>query len=68
MMDSHTSNVILMRIKCSDFFVGIIVEDSDLHIVRTGNEPRLARNKFGRTYWQISHLERLDQSLLEEVT
>ena len=39
-----------------DEFGGVVVVDADEHVVRTGDDPRLAQNELGRAHRKLSDL------------
>jgi hypothetical protein len=45
---------------------GVVVEDSDEHVVRADADPLLPRRKLGAARRQVGRLERLDQRLRHE--
>ena len=49
-VDNNGANVVGMSLKCVDFLQGIVVEDSDLHIVRSSHYPTLTGHKLGCTH------------------
>ena len=55
-----TSNIVRMGFEGRHFFVGVVVEDAQLEIVRARNEPVLARDKFDTAHWDLCDLERFD--------
>ena len=60
-MDSQASDVVGVRLKSRDFFVRIVVEDPELEVIATGDEPVLAGNEANAADGDLSDLERLDQ-------
>lgn len=59
-MHGETSNVIWMGFEGRHLFVGVVVEDAQLEVVRAGDEPVLARYKFDTSHWDLCDLERFD--------
>lgn len=46
----EASNVVRMGFESGYFLVGVVVENTKLKIVRTSDEPVLARNEFDTSY------------------
>ena len=46
-----------MGLEGVDFFECVVVEHSNLHIVRAGNYPVLPWDEFRGTNWQVAHLK-----------
>mmetsp|Transcript_28668 Transcript_28668/g.47449 ORF Transcript_28668/g.47449 Transcript_28668/m.47449 type:complete len:203 (+) Transcript_28668:1098-1706(+) len=59
-MDFEGTNVIGMSFEFLDFLHGIVVEDTNAHIIRSSNEPLFARNEFGASHRQLAQLKGLD--------
>mmetsp|Transcript_23077 Transcript_23077/g.35642 ORF Transcript_23077/g.35642 Transcript_23077/m.35642 type:complete len:215 (+) Transcript_23077:2412-3056(+) len=59
-MDLDISDVIGMSLKVLNFLHGVVVVHSDPHIVTRADDPLLAGDEFGTSYWQFGHLEGLD--------
>lgn len=51
-----------MGLKRDDFFVRIVIEDAELKVVRTSDEPVFTRNELDTTDRDVGHFERLHQS------
>ena len=59
-MHGKTSNIVRMGFEGRHLFMGVVVEDAQLEVVRAGDEPVLARNKFDTAHWDLRDLERFD--------
>lgn len=59
-MDFQRSNVIGVRLKLLDLFHGIVVEDTQAHVIGGCQEPLLAGQKLGAADGEIAELEGLD--------
>lgn len=62
-MYRDASYVVAVSFKSMDAFESIIIEYSDLHVVRTSDDPIFASNKFGCPYGNITDFESFDESL-----
>ena len=60
-MASQASDVVGVRLKSRDFFVRVVVEDPEMEVITTGDEPVLAGNEANAADGDLSDLERLDQ-------
>lgn len=56
-MHSETPNVIRVRLKSSDLFVRVIVEDAYLEVVGASHEPVLARNEANTSYGDFRYFK-----------
>ena len=54
--------VVWMGFKGNNFLVSIVIEDSELEIIGTRNEPVLAGDEAYTSYRYLRDLERLDES------
>ena len=50
-----------MRLESDDLLVRVVVEDPELEVITTGDEPVLAGNEANAADGDLSDLERLDQ-------
>ena len=57
---SKTSNVVRMSLEGSDLFVGVVVEYSELEVVRASDEPVLPCDELDTAHWDLCDLKRLD--------
>ena len=48
-VDDDGPDVVGMSFERVHFLKSVVVEDSDLHVVRTGHHPALSDNKFSST-------------------
>ena len=62
-MNHDTANVIRMRLKRCNLLRGIVVVDSQLKVVRTADNPVLARNESTRADGHIGQLKGFDNRL-----
>ena len=60
-VNGQASDVVWVRLKSSDLFVGIVVEDAKLEVVGARDEPVLARNEADAANGDLRDLECLDQ-------
>lgn len=56
-MNCETSDIIWVGLECSHLFMCVVIEYSKLEIIRTGDEPVFACNKFDTTNWDFSNFE-----------
>ena len=56
-MHGQASNVVWVRLKRNDLFMRVVIEHAQLEIVRTGNEPILARDKTHTSYGYFCDFE-----------
>ena len=50
-MDGERTDVICVGVELMDAFERVVVEDSDLHVVRSGEHPMLSSDEFGGANW-----------------
>ena len=50
-MDGEGTDVVCVCVKLVDAFKRVVVEDSDFHIVGSGEHPMLSSDEFGSTNW-----------------
>ena len=62
-MDGDTSNVVLMRADGNHLFHCIVIEDTELHIVASCNDPIRTADERCTSHRLIRYFERLDQRL-----
>ena len=60
-MDSQASDVVGVRLKSRDFFVRVVVEDTELEVVGAGDEPVLAGDEADAADRYFCDLKGLDQ-------
>lgn len=60
---SNASDIVAVGLERNDFFERVVVEDAELHVVRTGNDPRLPRNEFRSANRQVRDFKRFDENL-----
>lgn len=53
-----------MSFECVHSIQSVVVEDSNLHIVRAGNDPVLPRDEFGSPDWLVADFESLNELLI----
>lgn len=63
-MNYDATYIISMRFESVHAIQCVVIEDADLHIVRTGDDPILAWHKLGGSNRQIAHLKSLDELLI----
>jgi hypothetical protein len=51
-MNSKTTNIIGMSFEGGNFFKCIVVENTDLRIISTSNDPVLTSNELGSTNYE----------------
>ena len=56
-MHGEAADVVWVRLKRNDLFMRVVVEHAQLEIVRTGNEPILARDKTHTSYGYFCDFE-----------
>lgn len=56
-MDSNTSNIVRMSFKLMYPFQSIIIEYTNVHIIRSTDDPIFSWHKFCSTNWQIAHFK-----------
>jgi hypothetical protein len=59
-MHGKTSNIVRIGFEERHLFVGVVIEDAQLEVIRAGNEPVLASDKFDTAHWDLWDLERFD--------
>lgn len=59
-MNLDIANIIGMGLKFFNFLHGIVIVDTEAHIIRCRDEPLLACNKFGTSDGKFGDLECLD--------
>ena len=62
-MDDNGTDIVWMCFERGDLFRGIVVVDSKLEVIRTTDNPVLARNEAPCPYRDICKLKRLDNGL-----
>mmetsp|Transcript_10932 Transcript_10932/g.24839 ORF Transcript_10932/g.24839 Transcript_10932/m.24839 type:complete len:201 (-) Transcript_10932:33-635(-) len=62
-MYCYTSNIVCVRFKLVDLLKRVVVEHSNLHVIRSSDDPLLPRGKFCATYWKVTHLHLPQQCL-----
>jgi hypothetical protein len=60
-MNGETSYVVRMRLECYDLFVCIVIEDAQLKVVGTCNEPALSSDESTAPDWDLGDFECLHQ-------
>lgn len=60
-VDGKTSNIIWMCLEGSDFLVCIVIENPQLEVVRSRNEPVFSRNKTDTTDGHFGDFEGFDE-------
>lgn len=61
-MDCYTSDVISMSLKNFNFVHGIVVVDTNEHIICTGNNPLFPWHKFCRPHWNYVQIHTIQLS------
>jgi hypothetical protein len=61
-MNSETSNVVWVRLKCDNLIVGIVVENTEMKVVRACNKPILASDEPDTAHRDGGNFKRLDDS------
>jgi len=64
-VNGEASNVIRVSFERCHFLSCVVVEDSEMEIVRTANEPILARDEPDTSYWYFGNFKSLDHGLEE---
>lgn len=59
-MDFHVADVVPVTFKVFNLLHGVIIIDTDAHIVTGGDEPLFTRDEFGTTDGELGHLECFD--------
>jgi hypothetical protein len=59
----YASDVVGVRLEHVDSFECVVVEYADLHVVRAGYDPVLARYEFAGTHWWLAYFKRFHQLL-----
>ena len=59
-MNGEAANVVGMRFEADELFMRVVVEGTKLKVVGTGEEAVVACNELDTSYWNIGHLESLD--------
>lgn len=59
-MNYNTSDIVTVCLKGMNALQSVVIEYSDLHVIRSSDHPILPWNKFGRSYRQVADLEGLD--------
>ena len=62
-MDGYAAYVVRVRLEHVHALERVVVEYADLHVVRAGDDPVLARDELARAHRRLAYLERLDQLL-----
>ena len=60
-MDSQASDVVGVRLKSRDFFVRIVVEDPELEVIATSDEPVLAGDEAHTSHRYFCDFKSLDK-------
>lgn len=63
-MHNNPPHIIRMCLERVHPLQGVIIEDSNLHVIGTGHDPVLPGNEFCTSDRQIAHLERLHELLV----
>lgn len=58
-MHGETSDIVGVGLKRRDFFVRVVIEDTELEVVGACDEPVLARNELATTHGDLGNLEGL---------
>jgi len=56
-MNCHTSNKIAVGLPAVDLLMCVVVEDAELHIVCSSDDPAFSRNELGRTDYHSKRME-----------
>ncbi len=62
-MDRNGANIVLVRFKRNHLFVGIVIENADMHVIRTGDDPILSVDELGSSDRKIGDGEGFDDAL-----
>lgn len=63
-MHGNAAQVIRMSLVGMNLLQCVVVENTNLHIIGSSNDPIFACHKACRTYWDIANLEIFDQLLV----
>ena len=62
-MHRNASDVVGVGLKYVDSLEGVVVEDTDLHVVGASDYPIFTCDKFACAHWRLAYLERFHQLL-----
>lgn len=60
-VNCHAPDVVWMGLKCCDFIMCVVVEASQMEVVRSCHEPVVASDEADASHWYFCDLEGLDQ-------
>jgi hypothetical protein len=59
-MHGQATNVVRVRFERSNFLVSVVVEDAQLKVVRSSNEPVFPSDEFYTPYWNLCDFKCFD--------